>query len=296
MVVVDACPLCSEPHHVSVFAEDGYEVRRCRACGMVWVSPRLDERGLVEIYAQDSYWRSEAPRLRGYARYREDEQLYLATFRLRLSRALRHGPVRGRALDVGCAAGYCMRVLADRGFEVHGVEPSPAIAGYGRERFGFDTIHVGTLDTAPLARASFDLITMWDVVEHVPDPLSLLETARSLLRPGGTLVLETQNVTSPFARVLGSRWHHFKHAEHIYHFNPRTIEDLLGRAGFAVVDRTARFAGKYVAPDFIVERAGRVHPALSHILSPVSRLATRGFYVNVMDEMMVVARAAQGPR
>ncbi|HWF72079.1 MAG TPA: methyltransferase domain-containing protein, partial [Solirubrobacteraceae bacterium] len=215
MVSVDRCPMCGYEHFRTAFEEPPYSVRRCQRCGVGWVSPRLGPDGLAAIYQADSYWRSESPKTQGYADYRADERLYLDTFRRRLGFALRHGPHGGRALDVGFAAGFCMAVLRERGFETHGVEVSETIGSHARDHFGFDTVHFGTLESSPYPDHHFDLITMWDVVEHVPDPGALLRKAARLLVPGGLLVVETQDIDSRFARSLGPRWHHYKHAEHI---------------------------------------------------------------------------------
>lgn len=296
MVDVSACPMCAGDRFAVVVEEPPYTVRRCHACEFVWVTPRRSEEGLTEIYAGESYWCSDSPKTVGYADYRRDERLYLKTFRRRLAFALRYGPRGGRALDVGCAAGYCMQVLSEMSFDVHGVELSAEIARHARQRFGFDTVHVGTLDTYPEPAASFDLITMWDVIEHVVDPRALLQRARELLKPGGLLVLETQNVDSAFARVLGARWHHYKHDEHIYHFNPRTLDALTRSAGFAIEGLSPRFAGKYVSFGFIAERAGRLHPALTQALKPLTLAGSRGLYVNVMDEIIVRARPSAAER
>jgi hypothetical protein len=109
------------------------------------------------------------------------------------------------------------------------------------------------------------------------------------LTPDGLLVVETQNIDSVFARVLGRRWHHYKHAEHIYHFTPASLQRLLEEAGFTVKRKTPRHAGKYVSLDFIAERAGRVHPVLSTVLAPLGRLRSVSLYVNVMDEVIAIA-------
>ena len=286
-IAIDACPNCGSERFRVTVEEPPYSVRRCEACDLVWVSPRLSAEALIEIYGE-SYWASDSPKEQGYADYRKDEPLYLKTFRRRLDFALRDRPVGGRALDVGCAAGFCMAVLRERGFEAWGVEPSAAIARHAIDHFGFDTVHVGTLDTAGLETGSFDLVTMWDVVEHVPEPRDLLEQARELLRPDGLLVIETQNVDSRFARLLGPRWHHYKHAEHIYHFNPRTAYELVSSAGYNVRIITPRYAGKYVSLDFIAERSARVHPVLEKALTPLAQLDS-SVYVNVMDEMILLA-------
>jgi SAM-dependent methyltransferase len=187
-----------------------------------------------------------------------------------------------------------MLAMSELGFEAHGVEISAEIARHAQEQLGFETVHVGTLATSPHAPSSFDLITMWDVVEHVVDPRALLGRARELLKPDGLLVLETQNIDSAFARVLGPRWHHYKHREHIYHFTPATIRSLLRSAGFLVEKLTPRYGGKHVSFDFIAERAGRLHPGLSRALRPLARFESAALYLNFMDEMVVVARPDSG--
>jgi SAM-dependent methyltransferase len=291
LVEVAQCPVCRGVRFDTAFEEPPYRVMRCCQCGLGVVSPRRSEDGLVEMYGDDSYWRSGSPKTLGYHDYRADEPLYLKTFRRRLDFALRGGPRSGRALDVGCAAGFCMEALRERGFEVHGVEVSGVIARHAIERFGFETVHVGVLQEAEYPDASFDVITMWDVVEHVVDPRSLLLEARRLLKPDGLLVLETQNIDSAFARLLGPRWHHYKHAEHVYHFTPGTIRKLVTDCGFSVTTVTPRFGGKYVSLHFIAERAARLHPAVSAALRPLATFDSARLYVNVMDEMVLTARA-----
>jgi SAM-dependent methyltransferase len=288
-IQVEICALCGGRERKLMFEAPPHSVVRCASCGLVWVTPRLTERGLRQVYAE-GYWSSDSPKTRGYSDYRRDEPLYLKTFRKRFSFVSRHLGRPGRLLDVGCAAGFFMKVAEERGWEVNGVELSAEIAQHAVNRFGFKGIHVGTLDTAPHAKGSFDLVTMWDVVEHVPDPRALLARARELLKPGGALVLETQNVDSSFARLLGPRWQHYKHDEHLYHFSPPTMRRLLAGAGFDLVELTPRLGGKYVSFGFIAERAARLHPAMSALLSPLSLMKRANVYVNLRDEMIVVAR------
>lgn len=284
--------MCGSERYAVAFEEAPYELRRCGGCGFGWASPRLTQGALATMYSEDSYWRSRSPKTLGYADYRAAEPQYLKTFRKRLGFVLRGRPRGGAALDIGCAAGFCMEAMRELGFVAHGVEVSATIACHAIERFGFDTVHVGTLADAPFPDGAFELITAWDVIEHVVDPGALLRRARQLLASGGLLVIETQNIDSAFARALGRRWHHYKHQEHIYHFTPATLRTLLRSSGFAVEQLTPRFAGKYVSLGFIAERAGRIHPALSRALAPLGRLDAVHFYCNVMDEMIALARPA----
>lgn len=289
LIDVATCILCGSEEFRVAFAEPPYEVRRCVRCGLGWVSPRRTEEGLLDVYTDRSYWLSESPKAQGYSDYRAQRPLYLKTFNRRLEFVLGGRPHAGKALDVGCAAGFCMEAMAGLGFAPYGVDISADIVATARERLGPESVHLGTLETAPYAPGTFELITMWDVVEHVVDPRALLLRARELLAPDGLLVLETQNIDSMFARLLGSRWHHYKHGEHLYHFNPETIRSLLRSAGFEASLVTPRLGGKYVSLEFIAERASRVHPALTRILQPLTRVRSGGVYVNVMDEMIVAA-------
>ena len=289
---VARCALCGGSERTTRFEDPPFRVVGCDGCGLVYVTPRAAPDVLPSIYGED-YWRSESPKDHGYADYRADAALYLRTFASRMRLVRRFASSPGRALDVGCAAGFFLSVLRDAGWDVRGVELSPAIASHAQQLVGADRIHVGDLASAPFEAASFDLVTLWDVVEHVPDPVALLRRARDFLKPDGHLVLETQNVASPFARLLGRRWQHYKHLEHLYHFSPSTLDRLLDDAGLVRVHRTARFGGKYVSLGFVRERAARIHPVLSRVLSPLAPLDAAAAYINVFDELVVVARPGE---
>jgi 2-polyprenyl-3-methyl-5-hydroxy-6-metoxy-1,4-benzoquinol methylase len=283
------CPFCAAgTPQEELFSDPPFAVKRCSGCRLVFVSPRIAGDQVAAIYGE-SYWRSPSAKDFGFTDYRADAGNWLRTYRRRahVLDGLLAPPAR--ILDVGCAAGYFLDVMCDSGFEGWGIEVSAAIAREARTRIGEDRIHIGTLRDHPFEDSSFDLVTLWDVVEHLPDPVSALVQARRLLKPGGLLLLETQNVESVFARLMRRRWQHFKQAEHLWHFSPATVSMLLDRAGFTPVARTARRAGKFVSLEFVAERAVRVHPLLSRALSPLARL-NASIYVNLFDEMIVVAR------
>ncbi len=287
------CGLCGSARHRLRFADAPYRVVQCEDCGLVYVTPRRDAEGLRALYLVD-YWRSASAKDFGYTDYLRDEPLYLRTYRRRFPVVRRRFERPGRVLDVGCAAGFFLAVAKEHGWKCTGVEPSPVMARFARERYGLE-VHEGSLLEQRLPAGAFDLVTFWDVVEHLPEPLPVLREARRLLAPGGTLLVETQNVASLFARLLGRRWQHYKHAEHIYHFDPRTIRRLLGDAGFDVEECRAARAGKYVSLEFVVERAARLHPALSRLLAPLRAIGRRAVYVNLRDEMIVVAAPRAEP-
>ena len=296
VVPIDVCQVCGSREHETEFTEDPFAVRRCTRCSFVYVSPRYSDESIHTLYDED-YWQSDSPKTKGYAKYADEAPLYLKTFERRLRFVRKYVPEHGKILDVGCAAGYFLRVMREHGYDGYGVEVSAAIASEAQRHLGEDRVHVGMLHEVPdderYRRGSFDLVTMWDVVEHVPDPQELLRQARAMLKPGGMLILETQNVDSRFAKFLGPKWHHFKHEEHIYHFNQATIRRALDQAGFDVTQLTSSFGGKYVSFGFITERAARLNKVVSWLLSPLNLLKNTSIYLNFGDEMVVAARARE---
>ena len=166
-----------------------------------------------------------------------------------------------------------------------------------------DRVFHGFLDDCVAARGwedrSFDLVTIWDVIEHVPEPQGLLDSIRRMIKPGGKLLLETQNVASKFAARMGKTWHHYKHDEHLYHFNPETIRRLLEDCGYEVLACGSKFAGKYVSFGFLAERAGRLGRIPGLLAKPLGLLKPCNVYVNPQDEIIVVAqprrRGSDGP-
>ena len=288
------CALCGTAPATLRFSDGPHRVLDCQGCGLTYLSPRLSEESLLADVYDESYWRSPAPKDRGYGDYRGEAALYRRSFARRWEELSPRFPARPegppyRLLDVGCAAGYFLDVVAAEGWEVRGVEPSRPIADEARRRHGAAAVHVGTLEQLP-AWGGFDLITLWDVLEHVPDPVATLKRARQLLAPGGTLVVETQNIDSALARLLGRRWHHFKHREHLVHFNPRTLRQAFEAAGLEVIDLHARSAGKYVTGEFLVERSARLGRALPRLLAPLRGLPP--LYLNLGDEVIALAEAS----
>ncbi len=284
------CGLCGGAERQVSFTDGPFSVVKCASCGLTYVTPRLKDTSLIDEVYDEGYWSANSASERGYTDYRTAAPLYLKTYRRRLSIVRRHFPRPGRVLDIGCAAGYFLDVMKGEGWDVLGLEPSAAIFPQTVERLGADHAELGLLGEVELEAGSFDLITMWDVIEHIPDPVAAVREVGKLLAPGGKFLIETQNVASTTARLLGRRWHHYKHAEHIYHFDRSTLARVLDEAGFEILENRPWLGGKYVSMGFIAERARRLHPTVAWLLSPLKLLSNMSVYVNMFDEMIVVAR------
>jgi len=282
------CYLCGSPRRRVRFTEGAIRLAECTECGLVYVTPQLEPEALNGLY-QEPYWQSSCAKDYGYMDYLREKDLYLKTFRKRLRNITAHRR-DGKLLDVGCAAGFFLHVAREAGFDAHGVDVAAPMVRFAREELGLENVREGTLRGVGYPDHAFDGVTLWDVIEHMHDPLEALEECRRVLRPDGLLVLETQNVRSGFARLMGRRWHHFKMLEHLYHFDPKTCTVLLERAGFEVVRWTSRLAGKYVSMDFIVERSARMNRFLPTLMKPVRLVGPSALYVNPLDEMVFIAR------
>jgi SAM-dependent methyltransferase len=129
----------------------------------------------------------------------------------------------GRLLDVGCASGLFLRCAADAGWQVVGVEPAKMLCDQARRTLaGQGELMCATLQESSLPMSSFDAVTLWDVLEHVQDPLQFMSACGALLKPGGHLFVNVPDLDSLQARVLGARWPLLL-PEHLNYFNRNSL-------------------------------------------------------------------------
>jgi SAM-dependent methyltransferase len=154
-------------------------------------------------------------------------------------------------LDVGCGKGQFVAVARERGIEAWGVELDQGACEYAREELGVQTVLHGSLDHPGLP-SKFDVITLWDVIEHVPDPVSLLRETADRLNPGGLVVVRTANIRSFAFDRRRAGWWAFG-SDHRFYFSPGSLSVALRIAGLstrAVLNReTVERVDKHRAGD-----------------------------------------------
>jgi SAM-dependent methyltransferase len=232
-----------------------FTVARCRRCGFLYQRPRVRDDCLAACYP-DHYPRHQEPSPRvplkgsagrqravrhalatalGYPAFAESGASVFTRVRARwLARRLRWScpPWRGRGryLDVGCGSGGSLAVARALGWAtVDGLEIDAAAAEKAR-KFA-DRLHVGDVGSAPFAPGSFDLVTAFHVLEHLPDPIADLKRMLSWLAPGGILVLEVPNAGGLGASTFGAAWSGLELPRHLWQFSPATLRALVERAG-----------------------------------------------------------------
>lgn len=222
----DAAPLAVGEDFEYRTSEDTFLAMRCHSCGLVYLNPRpsLDE--LSRIYPEN------------YHAFEFNEErfglVYKVRRRLEARRVLswcRELNDDARIIDVGCGDGFHLRLLRDFGkpnWKLEGID-SDERAVVAATRDGL-TVHQGTVEQLELAQASYDLALLIQTIEHVADPPAVLRAVRSLLKPGGTLVIVTDNTDSPDFRFFkGRHWGGYHFPRHWNLFNMDSLRALAGK-------------------------------------------------------------------
>ncbi len=213
---------------------------RCPQCGLHFLSPRPPLADIAAYYPEHyAAYRGAIDRERWrLMRWKRRRNLYPA---VRAIAGFFTQP--GSLLDVGCATGNYLAEMRRRGWRVQGVEIQPEAAAYARQALGLD-VFTGDLLDAPFNRASFDAITLWDVLEHTHDPLAILRAAGHLLKPGGVLAFSVPDLQSADAALFDKYWIGFDAPRHLFLFEEQTMSLLLREARLEYLGRS-HFLGTY---------------------------------------------------
>jgi SAM-dependent methyltransferase len=221
------CSICESSRTTSWFALGAWTIHRCGECGHRFAAaPPAVEVELAQLYEED------------YAGFRSDVVFQGVVRRELEARFAPRLPPRAAILDVGCGNGDFLKAAQDAGFSARGIDFSPAAVALCRSR-GLQA-EVGDFLTLDFGQR-FHVITMWDVVEHLPAPLALVQRARELLLPGGYLVLKTPLATDATFRLV-CRVRRLAGAmlqvpAHIQFFTDSSLRRLGTRSGFGSVER-----------------------------------------------------------
>lgn len=233
------CPLCRDAatrerhRRADRYGDDdrAWAVVQCTHCGLMYVDPRPTPEAIGHYYP-DTYSFHEAEPDEGPVplpeRLETAYRHHLLRFEARQMRRLT-GRTEGRVLDVGCAAGDRLAILKRMGYEPAGVETSPEAER--ARRLGFD-VWRGTVETSHFEPASFEIVMLYNVLEHVHDPGAVVNRLHELLAPGGHLLVQVPNRRSVQARVFGARWAAMDVPRDLYYYDRDTLHRLVKPHGF----------------------------------------------------------------
>lgn len=268
MTPIGPCPLC-QGGRVSTWmhASDRFHARRelyhlakCADCSLVWQTCPPAATDMAQHYGAD-YHRAitHAAETSGY-RWTHFRDAILAYKQA------------GDLLDIGCSSGSFLAAFAGRPWKLHGIEISADVASRARAKTGAE-IFVGDINDAPFAPASFDVITSFDVLEHLSTPVETIARISRWLKPGGILYVFIPNVDSWESRVFRSYWFGLELPRHLFHFSPRSLRTLMGLAGLRQLslrtptDNYVEHSVKYLVDD-LARRIGVARPPLSAAAAP----------------------------
>jgi 2-polyprenyl-3-methyl-5-hydroxy-6-metoxy-1,4-benzoquinol methylase len=224
------CPLIEAPDVTQGGSGLWFAVVQCQRCGLCFTNPRPTRSSIDRFYPPE------------YAPHQTRPPRAGTPWRQRLKQALPWGETesvslplhgKGRLLDFGCGGGSYLQRMHQQGWKVVGLDFSAAAVRRVRQELGLPAVE-GTLPCPELPSGSFDVITMWQVLEHVHDPMEALRDAHRLLVPGGRLVVAMPNIDSLTFRLFGAWWYSLDLPRHLTHFTPSTLYQMLDRAGFRV--------------------------------------------------------------
>lgn len=195
------------------------QIVQCKKCGLIYVSPQLKQkyilRGYVDADGRD-YISQEKARTQSFTR----SMCTIESFKK-----------KGKILDFGCGAGFFLKEAKAKKWQVIGIEPNKQLAYYAKKHF---KISVKSKLTKQLSDDYFDVVTLWDVLEHLQNPKSILETITKKIKKNGLLIISTPNVNSLFAKIFSKYWW-FYLGVHLYYFSPKTIRLLLEQLGYVII-------------------------------------------------------------
>jgi SAM-dependent methyltransferase len=269
------CPNCRSHRVAPLFTKRSVGYWSCADCRFRFSTPDVDPNLAATL---DSYEQA-------YLQYLEPQPADRANFDSLYRWMTGITSLEGRRLlDVGAGSGKLVRYLRPRGVDAHGIEPSRAL--FDRFLAGDAAFTCATLDDLRGAHQMFPVVTAFDVIEHVADPIGFLRGVVSMLDRGGVFFLSTPDADSPSARLFGRRWH-FYYPYHLSYFGPRTLRDAAERQGLHMIACTHR--GRRRSIGYVIRYSaeficGAAAPAWAH------RFDALYLPLNLFDTMYVAFR------
>lgn len=234
----------SQTYHYKIAAGDAHQrlpIYTCQKCGHGFTPLDIPPDLIVSWYQQNPPDHT----------FLADETARRRTARTVLQKIESICAQPGRLLDVGAGPGIFVSEARARGWEATGVDPSQWAVQHGRQAYGVPLVQGDIMQLRNVATRPYDVVTLFDVIEHVPDPRELVQAAVAALRPHGLLVLTTPRFDSVLAALMGKRWYCIFPA-HLHYFTRSSLQHTLRAAGFEVV--AARAHTRYLGAQYVWQR------------------------------------------
>lgn len=297
------CPFCKTLHPKIRYKYENCAIVKCQKCGLMWLFPRPEENQLYEVYGDIKYYFNQDffskgdSKIYGYVDYlaeRINKQYWYKKIIQKTKAIIQtessSEEKKYRWLDVGCGLGFCMDVAYDYGFDVSGIEFNLPAVEYIRAKYTFP-VEYGRLNEIQFSR-QYDVVSMFDVIEHLTDPIADLCKLREVVSDHGCLLIQTMDSESFVSRLLGKRLEDFRRfREHLFFFSRDSLKQILEHCGWEVYEM--RSIGQTFQVSALVDRFAVYSKFLSKFIRGMIHpkwLLEANIYVNPGTKMMIYAR------
>lgn len=286
------CYLCQSKKVQPFFEKLSHEFVKCLSCGFVFLKPKPGLFKTLALYYENGFFTGDKNYC-GFSNYLLDKKVTARNMRRNLDKILSFNK-EGKLLDMGCATGIFLKIAQKKGFEPFGVDSSSFAFTHIPKNLKAK-VQKTTIGKAEFPDKFFNLVTMWDLIEHLFDPRSDLKHIKKFLKENGVLVIGTSDVESPWAKLWGKNWHFFAPPQHLYYFSKRTLRKLLNQAGFKIIHTTKW--GKWVSLRYILHLMRSINQnRLANFFYPLvasNPLGRIPLYLNLGDSLIVFAGKKQ---
>jgi len=230
---IKTCKICSEDRFVQLTQCPQVNFYRCTRCLVIFLNPQPTLETLKQQYTRQTLLETGP----ASAWFTHKRYFLRALLRERLRDVLRYRD-HGELLDVGCGMGDFCGVAREAGFTVYGTEFSDTYSDHTKQTVGITDIYTGRLQEIDFGTKQFDVITLWHVLEHMPDPLETLLCLKALIKPAGVVAIEVPNAEQNRRRPMyrsDVEDYPLDRLEHLYYYSGRALQNACARAGFTVL-------------------------------------------------------------
>ena len=245
------CSVCGSEQYTLLYKVKGFDIVQCKKCEFVYVNPRIKNSDLYKIYSENYF--SNQSEGYGYRDYELTSHLRIKTFEKWIEGIEPYlTKSKGPILDIGCAAGHFLELMRDKGWEVEAIELDTKMV----EKIKAKNIKVSERPFEEFTSTKkYKLITMFDVLEHIPDLKTTFKKLHELLDDDGIVALITPDFSSTQRKLFGKKWFQYKPHEHIQYFSPATLAKAIEPYGLTLVHSSP--SGQYADTGFLLDRLDR---------------------------------------
>ena len=234
--LLNNCPVCDSSSHAFFkevtdhsVSQEVFKLHICNDCGLVFTNPRPDEDSIGGYYESEEYISHSNTSKGLIAKIYQQVRSYTVKQKRKLVQSCNQGSSL-RILDYGCGTGEFLNEMSSSGYHCTGIEPSEKASKFATKSYSLDVLKPEQLQSLP--EASYDIITMWHVMEHVHDLNETIQLLKQKLKKDGHLIIAVPNQSSWDACHYQDYWAAYDVPRHLYHFTSKSVGKLLSQHGF----------------------------------------------------------------